>query len=142
MKSEKLLQYDYEPFLFLEGGMGLNEIEDYIYKEMVSGSFECWSLEQLYEYPDRLRAIPFLKPKTIVFGTSGVYEEELSNLIRIIMSLDLSGIEKVVLTLDTENEIGTKLRKIAQANPALSFHKLLPFCEGLDGPILIRQIEL
>jgi len=142
MKHEKIFDYDKEPFMFLEGGMGLNDKEESIYKKMVSGNYECWSLEQLYDMPHRLGSIPYLKPKTLIFGTTGVYVDNLNKLIELANTLDLSSIERIVLTLDTETEMYKTLKYFHEKYPKIKFYKFKHLIKGDREDVVIKQIQL
>jgi hypothetical protein len=140
--SEKLFEYTNEPFMFLEGGTGLDEEEDYIYKRLVNNNFDSYKLDDLYNHPKKLASIHFLKPKTIIFGTTGVYEDKINMLVSLLDDLDLSSIEKVVLTIDSEREIPKILRHFKNKYPKLKFYKFEYFFTDENEVIKIKQIEI
>lgn len=140
-KEEDLVTYDNEPFMFLEGGMGLNDEERFLYRKMVEYNFKVFAIDELYQKMDQLKAIPFLKPKTLIFGTTGTYIDELTELFKLANTLDLSSINKVVLTMGTENEIRSLLRKINDQHQHVEFYKLDDDLENLRK-IKIIKIEL
>lgn len=138
MKKEliDLLKFENQPVMILEGGLGLNENEKYIYKKMVDVGIEVWSIEQLYKFPERLASINFLKPKTVIFGTTAVYRDNLNILFDLVDSLNLESIEKVILTLATEDEyfVTKKLKDLKGYFPKLEFFKLMYFFPCDENP--------
>lgn len=63
---------DLSPIAFLDG-TDLPETECTIFKNFVDRGFkDVWALEELYDFPERLMALKYLKPNTIVVGTTCV----------------------------------------------------------------------
>jgi hypothetical protein len=120
-----ILDYDKQPFAFLEGGLGLNDTEKYLSEGLFERGYEIYILEELYEKPRKLAALQFLDVKTIVMGTTGVYEKELNLLVDFFFSLELNKLENIVFTLDTETIMRKPMRKIKEINPSIKFYKIL-----------------
>ena len=142
MSKKRIFEYANEPFMFLEGGSGLNEKEEEVYKRLVKNNIEAWSLENLYKKPERLASIQFLKPKTLIFGTTAVYQDKLDILIELANSLDLSSIERIILTLDTENDMYKTLKVFKDKYPEIEFCKFEYFSTHSDEDIFYKKIEL
>lgn len=138
--SERLFEYDNEPFCLLEGGTGLNELEGHVYHRLVDKNFEVWSLENLYEKPERLASLQFLKPKTLIFGTTAVYQDKLNLLVDLAQSLDLNSVEKVILTLDTDRDMRKQLKIFKEKYPKIKWYKFKHFFEDEKTDIMIKEI--
>jgi hypothetical protein len=140
---ERLYEYSNQPFMLLEGGQGLNEKERYIYRTLVSKSMDVWSIDNLYGKVARLGAINFLRPKTLIFGTTGAYKKDLELIQDFATALDFSSVEKVILTLDTENTMGKFLHFMGKEYPKIKFYKLKHFftCDE-DVDVMIKEIKL
>lgn len=117
MDKKPFFNYDYAPFCFLEGGTGLNDVEEKLYQKIVDTRAECWSIEDLYDKPERIVALQFLKPKTIIFGTTGVYEKELSHLFKVAEVIDFDFVERLYLTLDTMRDAAKFIRPLLKKYP-------------------------
>lgn len=76
--------YEHEPIAIIEGGKGLNDTERLIEKRCQDRNIEHYVLDGLYENPRKVMAIMYLKPKTIVFGTTGTYREDVEHLIALL----------------------------------------------------------
>lgn len=140
--DETIFNYNYEPFMFLEGQTGLNDCERIVSKILNDRNYRCWVLDDLYENPDRLVAIQYLKPKTIILGTTGLYKNELDYLFKIAAITDLSSIEKVILTLKSEEVIRWDLKQIQKKYPKMTFYSFGSVIDYDSSEVEIYQIEL
>ena len=119
-----ILDYDKQPFAFLEGGLGLNDQEKNLSKGLFNRGFEIYVLEELYDKPKKLAALKFLDVKTIIMGTTGVYKDKLEILVDLFFSLELNKLENIVFTLDTERVMREPMDKIKKLNPNIKFYKI------------------
>ena len=94
------LDSDLGPIAFLEGGSGLEECEDFIYRRCIVRDIDCWKLDSLYEYPEKMMAIQYLRPKTIIVGTTGVYKDKIQKIVEHFQSIPSEYIENVIITHD------------------------------------------
>lgn len=106
------LDYSLEPIAFLEGGKGLNNCETFIHKTCFHKGLDMWLLDDLYSKPERIAALKFLKPKTLILGTTGVYEDKLNQLIDLFFDMEITSIENIILTLDSEDVLYKHLVKL------------------------------
>lgn len=77
---------DYKSFAILEGQTGLpasvqeaKDVLDYL-------GCEYWVLENLFEYPERIQAIPYLNPDVIIFQTTLMSKTEIDRFIKFLQS--------------------------------------------------------
>lgn len=138
---ETLIDFDNQPIMLLEGGKGLNDLERSIYNYLVERRYEVFSLEDLYDKPERVVSIQFLKPKAIIFGTTGVYREDLGYIIEAMKITDLNSVEKVFLTLGSKDVLWRVLKEFKHKYPKIEFYDL---SEGFeDGFSLhIEKLEI
>ncbi len=115
-KVEISLNYDLEPIAFLEGGKGLDNMEKFIFRKCQFKDIDYWLLDELYEKPERVYALKYLKPKTLVIGTTGVYKEKLDNLIEIFFSLEITSVENIILVSDSEEVLHPHFKKLPNVN--------------------------
>lgn len=79
LDTEKCIELGTIAFL---DGTDLPETEHAIFKSFTDRNFtEVWSLENLYEFPERILALKYLKPQTIVTGTTAVMADKLNWLV-------------------------------------------------------------
>ncbi len=123
--TTSILDFEKQPFAFLEGGLGLNDTEQYLAEGLFKRGYEIYILEELYDKPRKLAALQFLDVKTIIMGTTGVYEKQLNLLVDFFFSLDIDKLENVVLTLDTERVMRDPMAKVKELNPKIKFYKIL-----------------
>lgn len=144
MKDGKtLIDYNLEPFAFLNGGSGLDREDRMLHCRMINKSMISWELSDLYDKPHRFVSLNFLRPKTIIFGTTGVYTKQINVLLELAEGLNLSSVENVVLTLDTEDVLYKFFKAMKEKYPHIIFYKLKHFIdEECDEFGLIEKIEL
>lgn len=75
MNTSDLLQF--EPFCVLNGQKGLHDTERNLVKQLNQRNIEVFVLDDLFKDTEKLKAIKYLKPKTLVLGTTGTYREDL-----------------------------------------------------------------
>ena len=121
MNREDFFKWDYEPFCILEGGLGLNDIENDLRKKLNKANAQLWVIEDLYDNPQRIGALQFLKPKTLIFGTTGIYHNKLDTLFKMADALNLDSVERVYLTLDSYDSIGGRLKEFGKKYPKIQF---------------------
>lgn len=151
MKNKKNLatvpNYDFESFCVLEGQKSLNDTEKYFIKSCNYHNCTNWVLDDLYENPRKLMAVFFLRPKTIVLGTTGIYKEKLDVLIDLFFSQesDFGWLENIIFTLDSENLFRSEMKKIKKLNPNIKFWDFyeVPSLFDVEGTRYgIREINL
>lgn len=115
--------YDFEPFCVLEGQKGLNDTERYFIRSCNEWNYENWVLDDLYENHRKLMAVFFLRPKTIILGTTGIYREKLDALTDLFFSYesDFSWLENIIFTLDSEGIFRSEIKKIKELNSNIKF---------------------
>jgi hypothetical protein len=123
--TTSILDFNKQPFAFLEGGLGLNDTEQYLSEGLFKRGYEIYILEELYDKPRKLAALQFLDVKTIIMGTTGVYQKELDLLVDFFFSLDVDKLENIIFTLDTERVMREPMAKIKELNPNIKFYKIL-----------------
>jgi hypothetical protein len=123
MRKDKIVipYYDFQPFCVLEGGSGLNDCERYLVKSLNHYNVDNWVIDDLYDKPRRLGAVQFLTPKTLVMGTTGVYRDKLNQLIDLFFSLEITGLENIILTLDSEDVFWFEMGEIKKRIPNIKF---------------------
>lgn len=70
--------YKFEPIIILNGQSGLHDTERAFYNKCVKDSVDITIIDNVFEDQEKIKAIKYLKPKTIMVGTTGTYAEELS----------------------------------------------------------------
>ncbi len=126
MKTKiKIPDFKLGPFMILEGGRGLDGLEEEIHHLLIKAGNDVWVLDDLYEKGERLASIGFLKPKTIILGTTGLYKEKLGRLIDLFFDLELDSIENVILTLNSEDALHYQMEKLKILNRGVKFFKYL-----------------
>lgn len=123
--TTSILDFSKQPFAFLEGGLGLNDTEQYLSEGLFKRGYEIYILEELYDKPRKLVALQFLDVKTIIMGTTGVYQKELDLLVDLFFSMDVDKLENIIFTLDTERVMRGPMAKIKEAKPNIKFYKIL-----------------
>lgn len=124
---KKIIQipiHKFAPYCFLEGQTGLNEGEEYLYRSLVYYREKPFVIDNLYEDPRRLASLSFLRPKTLVLGTTGVYVAKLNFLIELFFDLDMQGLENVIITSDTPKIVTEAMVKLKQQLPEVKFWEL------------------
>jgi hypothetical protein len=125
METTKLIPlYDFAPFCVLEGGRGLHDTENYLIKSFNFHGARNWVLDELYEKPRRLVSLQFLRPKTLIVGTTGVYKDKINMLIDLFFELDVVGLENIILTMRSEDVFYEQLLILRERNPELKFWAL------------------
>lgn len=122
----KIDPFQFEPFVFLEGGRGLNDCESKVSKQLFNEGFDVWVLDDLYSNPDKLVAIKFLKPKTIFIGTTGVYKKDLSHLKEVFKVCEYIPDNLVLTVSNTENHISDLIEIAKATNPKFRVFELYP----------------
>ena len=67
------------PVVFLEGGLGLLEEAEHLVQMLVNHHIYPFVFEELYDNPELLVTLKWIKPKTIVLGTTGVYRDKIDH---------------------------------------------------------------
>ncbi len=135
------LDYDMEPIAFLEGGKGLNDTEDFIYKKCLRRNIEVWKIDDLYENPRRLVALQFLEPKTIILGTTGVYRDKLDDLIELFFTLKLKGLENIVICMDSSGVLEDQFSKLPKEIKILEPTERYSIFNEDSDPVEFKEIE-
>ena len=130
--------YDFEPYCVLEGGSGFIDMEQDIIDRCNHKHITCWAIDDLYDNPERIKAIKYLKPKTIILGTTGTYVDKLSKIIEFFSKLNYFP-DNVIFTMGEDYFYGL-MKKAKIKNPKIKFYKMYPsFGENIQ--ILIREID-
>lgn len=81
LKNEDLFK-NYESFLFLEGQTGLPEHVEELYNFLHSKKLEVWIIEDIFNKPERIKAIPFLNPSVVIFQTTWMNSDKIKDIIK------------------------------------------------------------
>ena len=138
-KIEVKSWYDLGPFAFLEGGQGLNELEEDFMKYLFDKRVNVYKLDRLYDQPRKIGALQFLDCKTLVLGTTGVYKEELNKLKEIFFKIEFKGIENIILTLGCEDVLWRDMLKFHELYPNVKFMSLM---DDYEGSFELYEIKL
>lgn len=122
-----ILDYNKEPFVFLEGGTGLNDLERCVSHGLFNRGYEVYILDNLYENYRKLVSIQFLDVKTIILGTTGVYREKLNVLLDLFFSLELNKLENIILTLRTDEVLYKEMKMLKKKYPNIKFWEIDTF---------------
>ena len=138
-KLLKIDLFEFEPYCFLEGGTGLNDCEQKVSDTLYRKHITSWILDDLYDKPERLIALKFLKPKTIFLGTTGVYQDKVNNLKEVFKIAEHIP-DNIVFTIgDTETNFWELIDMAKATNPKVRFFDLYPMYTKDDD---IQLIEL
>lgn len=80
--NSEILNYKNESFCVLEGYAGFADTERRFIQECHSRNMKVLELDEIYDKPEQLMALKYLKPNTIVLGTTGTYREEVDNAVK------------------------------------------------------------
>lgn len=85
--SRNNLFTDYESFMFLEGQTGLpdlvKEIHDHIRMYRPDST---WVVDDIFQKPDRIKAIPHLNPSVLIFQTTMMSCDKIDRIIEYLQS--------------------------------------------------------
>lgn len=130
--------YDFEPYCILEGGQGLSNTEEVFVDKCNYMHIKNWVLDNLYEDPEKIKAIKYLKPKTIILGTTGTYADKLNKIKEIFAKLNYFP-NHVMFTMG--EDYFYELMNLARIkNPIIKFYRIYPSA-GKKYPILIKEID-
>jgi len=124
MKTEEIPNSQWQPFMFLEGGVGFNDLEEDMFHAVIGSHQTAWEIDNLYKEPLRLACIDLLKPKTLVLGTTGLYAKDLKVLISVFFGLDLTSVKNIILTLNTEDVLYSEIRELKEKHPDIKVWKV------------------
>ncbi len=142
-KEEISLNYDLEPIAFLEGSKGLDNMEKFIYRKCQYRDIDCWLLDELYVKPDRVYALKYLNPKTLVIGTTGVYKEKLDKLIEIFFSLEITSVENIILVSNSEEVLHPHFEKLPNVNFLKPVQNYSPIFDDIEkDEVSFYKIEI
>lgn len=127
--EENILNFYNSPVVILEGGLGLPDTERDCKLYLQDRDIDLFVLDDLYNKPERILAIQYLKPKLIIFGSTCTYEDELKNVIELYKTINYVP-DIVAITHGKDESTIIKLIKQAkeikpelQAYSAISFGK-------------------
>lgn len=91
--EEKILTHndlftEYESFLFIEGQMGLPDMPQRLHEFLTDKNLTVWSVEEVFEKKDRIKAIPHLNPSVVIFQTTGLHIEQIKSIISYFESIN------------------------------------------------------
>lgn len=125
-----ILDFKKQPFVFLEGGTGLNIHEEYISLGLFNRGYDVYVLDNLYEKTRKLASIQFLEVKTIILGTTGVYRDKLNILLDLFFSLELENLENIILTLSsTEYVLWNEMKILKKKYKNVKFWEIDSFID-------------
>lgn len=105
------------PVVFLEGGLGLtNEGEDLV-KFLVNQRIYPFVFEELYDNPELLITLKWIKPKTIVLGTTGVYREQINQCFEVFKLAEC--VPDNIVFLFGEETMGNEINYFKVLNPKM-----------------------
>lgn len=127
--------YSYEPIMIINGQEGLHDTEEIFYKKCVSKRVDIWVLDNVFKDGHKLGAIPFLKPKTILLGTTGTYKQDLDDAKELFVKLGFIP-DNVFFTMgeDYFYRIIEELRKVKP----ITTYTLMPMNFSNDNIVLIE----
>jgi hypothetical protein len=120
---EKLRAIQNEPYMILEGS-SIDDTQEEILIELVQRNYVVWAIPDLYRNPLRLGCIPFLKPKTLILGSTGVYDKEIDLLFHLASKVDMSSVRKIILTFDNQNNLRKRMKPFLVEYPAIKVYEL------------------
>lgn len=72
---------NYSSFMVLEGQLGLPGDVQKLYDLLHNKGLEIWSIEKIFEFPERIKAIPFLNPDVLIFQTTLMSRDKIDQII-------------------------------------------------------------
>lgn len=125
-----ILDIQKQPYFLLEGSEGLNITDSEIREYLHSSNYEYYLFDNLYEKREKLACINFLEPKTLIFGTTGLFKDKLKDVFDLVYELNLNSVENIIFTLEPNRSIYMFL------NPILTKYKKIKLFNYLeDGEI-------
>jgi len=130
MKSESELieipEFDMEPIVFLEGGRGIGDTEMVISDICHDKNITYYILDDLYSDPEKIMAVKYLKPKSIIMGTTGVYKDKIEKVIKVFLEAKHLP-EKVFFTMGEDvGVIIDLIEKVKAIKPDLQLFRIYP----------------
>lgn len=105
------------PVAFLEGGLGLPDEAEYLVKYLVNRRLYPFVFEELYENPEMLVSFKWIKPKTIVLGTTGVYRDEIDHCVEMFRIAE--HIPDNVIFLFGEDDMRKEIKEFKSTKPSM-----------------------
>jgi hypothetical protein len=142
--KRKNISLDYRemsPIAFLEGGLGLNDEESKLAK-MLSDSWGLTSvfcIDDLYQNPRKLASVSFLDIKTLVIGTTGIYEDSLNMLLEFYKTLNITTVRNIIFAISADEFFQKEAKNLKEQFPDFKFFKLI---WADDEEYKIHEIEL
>lgn len=114
---KNIVDFDMQPYFILEGGTGLDSTEEEILHSLKGK--EVYVFDDLYTKPGKLACVNFLKPKTIIFGSTGLFKDKLAIIFDLSNELNFSSVENIVLTLEPNKTIMNFLLEMKKKYPKI-----------------------
>lgn len=123
--------YDFDgEFCFINGQRGLDSTDQAIYDYLVDKSFYPLVLDELFDHPEKLIAIKYFNPSTIITGTTGVYQDKINMLKDIFTKLEWMP-KYAIFTMGEEY-----FRDFIQLG--IESFKVYPFMKSMETPMLAK----
>lgn len=119
MKKVEIDWTEAEPIVVLEGGIGLNDTERDIVDHLFKYRLYPVVLENLYEEPEKIIALKYIKPKTIMLSTTGTYRDELDHCIEMFKIADHLP-DNVIIGIG-EDALWSTIRHFRKIKPDMKF---------------------
>lgn len=105
------------PVVFLEGGLGLTDDAENLFQLISRHKIYPFVFEELYDNPEILIALKWIKPKTIILGTTGVYREKIAHCFEIFKLAEC--VPDNVIFLFGEETMKNEINYLKALNPKL-----------------------
>lgn len=105
------------PIAFLEGGLGLLDEATYLVKYLVNRMIYPFVFEELYDHPEMLVSFKWIKPKTIVLGTTGVYRDKIDHCVEMFRIAE--HIPDNVIFLFGEDDMSKEIKEFKSIKPSM-----------------------
>ena len=105
------------PVVFLEGGLGLLEEAERLVQMLVNHRIYPFVFEELYDNPELLITLKWIKPKTIVLGTTGVYRDKIDHCVKMFKIAE--HIPDNVIFLFGEDDMKKEIKEFKALKPSM-----------------------
>lgn len=122
MKQPEL--YDMEPFVILEGSEYLGELEVKALEALQRQRIYPIPVCDLYKNPSAIVALHYLKPKTVILFSTGVYQTNIENCLEVFKACVEHLPDNIILGMNESAIIWKYLREIKKQKPSLNIYKL------------------
>lgn len=111
-----------DQYAILNGQEGLHTIEEELFGFLIDNHCTANIIDNLFEQPEKIAALKFLNPKTIVLSTTGLHHEKLQFCYELFKELEWLP-DNVVFTGGEDNFLGMA-RTLKEIKPAMKFYNV------------------